>query len=72
MPHKAGYGVTEECKRQPAREAPYAYQQRTTPSTWKVGGKVVAKGTPEEVAESETSHTGAYLAKLFKKDKKRK
>ena len=36
------------------------------------GGKVVAKGTPEEVAESETSHTGAYLAKLFKKDKKRK
>jgi excinuclease ABC subunit A len=36
------------------------------------GGKVIAKGTPEEVAESENSHTGEYLAKLFKKAKKRK
>ncbi|MDP2650231.1 MAG: excinuclease ABC subunit UvrA, partial [bacterium] len=31
------------------------------------GGKVVAKGTPEEVAKSKHSHTGAYLAKVLKK-----
>jgi excinuclease ABC subunit A len=31
------------------------------------GGKVVAKGTPEEVAETEGSFTGEYLAKVFKK-----
>lgn len=36
------------------------------------GGKVIAKGTPEEVAEVETSHTGQYLAKLFRKSKKKK
>ncbi|MEO6536873.1 MAG: excinuclease ABC subunit A, partial [Candidatus Paceibacterota bacterium] len=36
------------------------------------GGKVVAKGTPEEVAETEGSHTGTYLAKMFAKAKKRK
>lgn len=36
------------------------------------GGMVVAKGTPEEVAEVEKSHTGQYLKKLFAKAKKRK
>ncbi len=36
------------------------------------GGKVVAKGTPEEVAETEGSYTGEYLAKLFAKARKRK
>jgi excinuclease ABC subunit A len=36
------------------------------------GGKVVAKGTPEEVAATEGSHTGEYLAKMFAKAKKRK
>jgi excinuclease ABC subunit A len=36
------------------------------------GGKIVAKGTPEEVAEAEGSHTGEYLAKLLKKHAKRK
>jgi excinuclease ABC subunit A len=36
------------------------------------GGKVIAKGTPEEVAEVEGSYTGQYLAKPFKKSKKRK
>ncbi len=36
------------------------------------GGKVVAKGTPEEVADTEGSHTGEYLAKMFAKAKKRK
>jgi excinuclease ABC subunit A len=36
------------------------------------GGKVIAKGTPEEVAETEGSFTGEYLAKLFEKAKKRK
>jgi excinuclease ABC subunit A len=35
------------------------------------GGKVIAKGTPEEVAENESSHTGVYLAKMFKKTKKK-
>lgn len=34
------------------------------------GGKIIAKGTPEEVAEVEGSHTGQYLAKLLKKHKK--
>jgi excinuclease ABC subunit A len=29
------------------------------------GGKVVAKGTPEEVAENEKSHTGKYLKKIL-------
>lgn len=45
MPHREDYGVTEECKRQPAKEAPYAYQKRTQPSTTQVGGKVIAKGS---------------------------
>jgi len=31
------------------------------------GGKVIAKGTPEEVAQVEGSHTGTYLAKMLKK-----
>ncbi|MDD2657522.1 MAG: excinuclease ABC subunit UvrA [Candidatus Pacebacteria bacterium] len=36
------------------------------------GGKIVAKGTPEEVADTEGSHTGAYLAKnLHRHAKKR-
>lgn len=34
------------------------------------GGKIIAKGTPEEVAEVEHSHTGTYLAKMLKKAKK--
>jgi excinuclease ABC subunit A len=36
------------------------------------GGKVIAKGTPEEVADTEGSYTGEYLAKLFAKSKKNK
>ncbi|MGN1115764.1 MAG: ATP-binding cassette domain-containing protein, partial [Candidatus Ornithomonoglobus sp.] len=31
------------------------------------GGTVVAKGTPEEVAENENSYTGQYLKKMLKK-----
>lgn len=34
------------------------------------GGKVVARGTPEEVAETET-HTASYLAKALKKKRKK-
>ena len=34
------YGVTKECKRSAASTAPYAYQTKTRPSTWKVDGKV--------------------------------
>ncbi len=34
------------------------------------GGKVVAQGTPEEVSKTEGSHTGYYLKKLLKKQKK--
>jgi excinuclease ABC subunit A len=30
------------------------------------GGQLVAKGTPEEVANSEKSHTGKYLKKALK------
>lgn len=31
------------------------------------GGKIVAKGTPEEVANNPKSHTGKYLKKIMKK-----
>jgi excinuclease ABC subunit A len=31
------------------------------------GGKVIAKGTPEEVAETDGSYTGEYLAKMLKR-----
>lgn len=34
------------------------------------GGRVVAAGTPEEVAEVAGSHTGEYLAKLLAKEKR--
>lgn len=36
------------------------------------GGKIVAKGTPEEVAEVEKSYTGQYLSKFLKKHAKSK
>ena len=31
------------------------------------GGNLVAKGTPEEVANNVKSHTGKYLKKVLKK-----
>ncbi len=34
------------------------------------GGKVIAHGTPEEVSKTEGSHTGYYLKKLLKKQRK--
>lgn len=34
------------------------------------GGKLVAKGTPEEVANNEKSHTGKYLKKVLAKTRK--
>ena len=36
------------------------------------GGKVIAKGTPEEVADDEKSYTGQYLAKMLRKSAKAK
>jgi excinuclease ABC subunit A len=33
------------------------------------GGKVMAAGTPEELAENEKSHTGRYLAKALRRSK---
>jgi excinuclease ABC subunit A len=36
------------------------------------GGKVIAKGTPEEVAATDGSYTGDYLHKLLRKQKKKK
>jgi excinuclease ABC subunit A len=36
------------------------------------GGKVIAKGTPEDVADTPGSYTGEYLLKLLKKYAKRK
>jgi excinuclease ABC subunit A len=36
------------------------------------GGKVVAKGTPEEVADAKNSHTGDYLAKTLKRHAKKR
>jgi excinuclease ABC subunit A len=35
------------------------------------GGKVIAKGTPEEVAQTEGSFTGEYLAKVLKRRQKK-
>ena len=35
------------------------------------GGQVIATGTPEQVAEVEDSYTGAYLRRLFDKEKNR-
>jgi excinuclease UvrABC ATPase subunit len=32
-------------------------------------GAKIAKGTPEEVADTEGSYTGEYLAKTFKRHK---
>ncbi len=34
------------------------------------GGEIVATGTPEDLAKSKKSHTGRYLAPIFKKKKK--
>ncbi len=36
------------------------------------GGKVIASGTPEEVAKNKRSYTGAYIADMLKKDKKKR
>ncbi len=36
------------------------------------GGKVVAKGTPEEVADAKGSHTGEYLAKMISRHAKKR
>ncbi|MEY4602304.1 MAG: hypothetical protein RL292_245, partial [Candidatus Parcubacteria bacterium] len=36
------------------------------------GGNIVAKGTPEEVANVEKSYTGKYLAKVLKDYRNRK
>lgn len=36
------------------------------------GGKIIAKGTPEDVAGVEGSHTGEYLHRLFRKKKVKK
>ncbi len=33
------------------------------------GGKLVAKGTPEDVAKNENSYTGQYLKKILKRDR---
>jgi excinuclease ABC subunit A len=41
------------------------------PEGGKGGGKVIAKGTPEQVAAVEKSYTGQYLAKVLKKKKRR-
>lgn len=33
------------------------------------GGQIIAKGTPEEIANNPTSHTGKYLKKFSKRNK---
>jgi excinuclease ABC subunit A len=35
------------------------------PGAGKNGGKVIARGTPEDVAAVSSSHTGRYLRKLL-------
>ena len=34
------------------------------------GGKIIAQGTPEVVAESKKSHTGTYIKKILAANKK--
>ena len=34
------------------------------------GGRIIAEGTPEDVAKVKGSYTGHYLAPLFKEKKK--
>jgi len=36
------------------------------------GGYVIATGTPEEVAKNADSYTGAYIAKMLKRNAPRK
>lgn len=36
------------------------------------GGKIVAKGTPEEIADTKGSHTGEYLAKMLHRHAKKR
>ncbi|MCR4333651.1 MAG: excinuclease ABC subunit UvrA [Patescibacteria group bacterium] len=36
------------------------------------GGKVIAKGTPEEVADTESSYTGEYLDKILRRHAKKR
>ena len=36
------------------------------------GGRVIAEGTPEEVARAKASHTGQYLARVLKRHRERK
>ncbi|MCB2054876.1 MAG: hypothetical protein KDE35_11625, partial [Geminicoccaceae bacterium] len=35
------------------------------------GGRLIAEGTPEDVAAAEGSHTGAYLARMLPAKKRR-
>ena len=35
------------------------------------GGTVIAKGTPEEIAVTEGSHTGKYLKRILDRDRER-
>ena len=35
------------------------------------GGQIIAKGTPEEISENNSSYTGIYLKKILLRDKKR-
>ena len=36
------------------------------------GGTVIAKGTPEEVAENKKSYTGLYIRKMLERDSQRR
>jgi excinuclease ABC subunit A len=36
------------------------------------GGKIVAKGTPEDIADTEGSHTGEYLKKVLQRHAKKR
>lgn len=37
------------------------------PEGGNAGGEIIAQGTPEEIAQSEISHTGKYLKKILEK-----
>ncbi|MBI4467135.1 MAG: excinuclease ABC subunit A, partial [Acidobacteria bacterium] len=42
------------------------------PEGGEAGGKVVAEGTPEDVAKAKQSHTGALLARILPNGRKRR
>ena len=71
-PRVACNGAADKLGRTLARTArPCASRPaRTRPEGGDGGGRVVASGTPEAIAEAEGSHTGRYLGRVLVRGKK--